>query len=229
MKVLIFGTLYSDTQDKAELASLWRELHKDMNPHCDLMLVDSASPMIPRNVCAPELYQLGDNIGHLARKGQDGWGRAFCAGLQYAADHGYDYVVHIEGDSLFRLPVSRFCHFMCEQDFKAFVCGVNGTKFKEFAWVETGIMFLSVPYVRESNFIERYNWQDGAAKRYPNTPEAVIHRMLAEDSALNVAPIKTMRDDKNLLTVDNVGDYDWISHTTPSIYSTFVTGARAIA
>lgn len=226
MKVLIFGTVYCDTEEKRHLAGQWGQLHGALNPGCDLLLVDSASPVPVRGI---PLLQLGDNIGHLGRKGRDGWGRAFCAGLQYAIDHGYDFVVHIEGDSLFRQPVAKFCEFMREQEIPAFVCGVNGTKFKEFAWVETGIMFFSVPYIRESNFIERYNWPDGESKKYPNTPEAVIYRMLNADDALNTAPINVMRDDKNILTVENVEEYDWISHAAPNIYSTFVTSAKATA
>jgi hypothetical protein len=52
-----------------------------------------------------QVYRFPDNIGHLARGGKDGWGRAFCKGLEMAIDGQYDYVVHIEGDSLFKRPV----------------------------------------------------------------------------------------------------------------------------
>lgn len=194
-----------------------------------MLLIDSASPMATCFNKTTHVLQLGDNIGHLGRKGQDGWGRAFCAGLQYAIDKRYDYVVHVEGDSLLKQPVTKFCEFMQQQNLSAFVCGVNGTKFKEFAWVETGVMFLSVPYVRDNDFIERYNWPDGKSKKYPHTPEAVIYQMLVDDGVLTTAPIKTMRDDKGILTKDNVGEYDWISHTTPEIYSTFVTKSQVTA
>lgn len=227
MKILIFGTVYCDTEEKRELAGQWNTLHKAINPECDLLLVDSCSPLLPPGPV--HILQLGDNIGHLARRGQDGWGRAFCAGLQYAMDHDYDYAAHVEGDSLLRLPVARLCEFMSEQDLRAFVCGVNGTRFREFAWVETGVMLLSVPYVRDSRFIERYDWRDGRSKRHPNTPEAVIYEILRQDEALSNAPIKVMRDDLNTLTVDNVGEYDWISHTTPAIYSTFITSSMVPA
>jgi hypothetical protein len=226
MKVLIFGTVYCDTEEKRSLAALWGKLHRAINPDCDLLLVDSNSPLAIHDV---PVLQLGNNIGHLARKGRDGWGRAFCAGLKYAVDHGYDYAVHIEGDSLLLLPVMKLCETMQKQNLESLVCSVNGTKFKEFAWVETGIMFFSVPYIRDSRFIERYDWQDGESKRYPNTPEAVVYKMLSQDDALEVAPIKTMRDDKNILTVANVQEYDWISHTTPEVYDAFVVSAMVPA
>lgn len=225
MRVLIFGTVYCDTKEKQELATHWWRLHNEVNPGCDLMMVDSASPLsvtdgVPFNTTT---MQLGDNIGHLARKGQDGWGRAFCAGLHYAVTHGYDYVAHIEGDSLFRKPVVKFCEFMEEQTLGAFVCGVNGTRYQEFSWVETGIMFFSVPYIKDSQFVSRYNWPDGKSKQYPNTPEAVIWNMLREDRQLNTVPIRVMRDDKNQLTLDNIRKFDWISHTSPNLFRKFAT------
>jgi hypothetical protein len=226
VKVLIFGTVYCDTEEKRSLAGQWGALHRALNPGCDLLLVDSKSPLAIHGV--PTL-QLGDNIGHLARAGQDGWGRAFCAGLRYAIVNEYDYVVHVEGDSLFRLSAHTFCGFMRDQDLPTFVCGINGTRYEEFAWVETGIMFFETHYLRSHHFIERYNWTDGKAKRYPNTPEAVIWKMLSEDNALNMVPIRVMRDDKGILTPDNLGEYDWISHTTPDIYNRFVISAMVAA
>ncbi len=220
MKILIFGTVYCKDEESQNLARQWGEVHTALNPTCGFLLVDSNSPM---PVSGVPVLQLGDNIGHLGRNGRDGWGRAFCAGLQYAVDHGADYVVHIEGDSLLRRPVRPFCEFMHQNWLSTFVVGVDGTKFKEFEWVETGLMFMSVPYICDSNFIERYNWQDGASKKYPNTPEAVIYQMLDQDRAINVAPIRVVRDDRNVLTKENVRGYDWITHTSPEIFATFVS------
>jgi hypothetical protein len=229
MRILMFGTVYCDTEEKLNLARQWMRLHSALNLKCDLVLVDSDSPVRVRGDLFAQILQLGDNIGHLARRGQDGWGRAFCAGLQYAIDRDYDYVVHVEGDSLLRLPVVPICEDMREYGLLARVCGVNGTKFREFAWVETGVMFLSVPYVRDSKFIERYDWPDGESKRYPRTPEAVVYYMLVQDGVLNVAPIRTMRDDKKVLATDNVMNYDWISHATPEVYDAFVARSMPVA
>lgn len=227
MRVLIFGTVYADTKEKQDLAAQWASLHRAVNPACDLMLVDSASPYSVGHL-VPTL-QLGNNIGHLGRSGADGWGRAFCEGLKYASENYYDYVVHVEGDSLLRVPVVKFCEFMSDNDLQTFVCAVNGTKFKEFGWVETGMMFMSVLYVQQSNFIERYNWQDGASKKYPHTPEAVVYEILEKDEVLAVAPLRLMRDDRHVLTKENLGEYDWITHTTPEIFSTFVSSSMVTA
>ena len=226
VKILIFGTCYVDTVEKHHLVDQWGTLHKFLNPECDLLLVDSNSP---RAIYSAPVLQLGNNIGHLTKCDNDGWGRAFCAGLQYAIDKGYDYVAHIEGDSLLRLPVKMFCGDMEVRDIHALVCGVNGTKFNEFAWVETGIMFMSTEYANDSDFIQRYNWRDGKSKRYPHTPEAVIYEMLVQDDVFDIAAIRTMRDDRKILTVDNVVNYDWISHTTPEVYDMFVANAAVPA
>jgi len=220
MRILIFGTVYADTEEKQRLAAQWCELHSK-NRDCTLMLVDSASPFSVERLGAG-VVQLGDNIGHLARTGQDGWGRAFCAGLERAIAWNYDYVVHIEGDSLFRHPVMKFCEFMEKQELRTFVTTVHGTKFVEYDWIETGIMFFSVPYIKDSKFIERYNWPDGASKKYPHTPENVIWNMLHADDALDVVPIQTIRDDRNQLTTSSVKHYCWITHTKPEIYDAFV-------
>ena len=235
MRVLIFGTCYAAKPEQFQLVQQWMHLHRDINPGVDLLLVDSSCPYhaaiedLVVSADGIQMINFPNNIGHLGRSGRDGWGRAFCEGLIWAVHQGYDYAVHIEGDSLFRHPVIKFCEFMQKHDLRSFVCGVNGTKFKEFEWVETGIMFLQVAYMRDSNFVERYDWQDGASKKYPHTPEAVIYEMLAEDGALSVVPIKVMRDDRRVLTKDNVGGYDWITHTTPEIFATFVSNSMVNA
>jgi len=228
MRILVFGTTYCKDEHDFCLAQQWVTLHRALNLDCDLLLVDSASPFSVAKL-GTSVVQFGDNIGHLARNGRDGWGRAFCAGLQWAIDRDYDFVVHVEGDSLLRLPVVPICEHMSRHDLWAFVCGVNGTKFREFAWVETGVMFFTVSYVRDSNFVERYDWPDGESKRYPHTPEAVVYHMLVQDGVLNVAPIRTMRDDRKVLAVDNVMNYDWISHATPEVYDAFVARSMPVA
>lgn len=223
MRILIFGTCYVDTEAKARLVQQWVEVNRLVNPDCDLLLVDSASPKLP-GYLDTAVYQLNDNVGHLARNGQDGWGRAFCAGLQFAIDRGYDYVVHIEGDSLCRLPVSTICMNMAFRDVAVQSVPVRGTKRVERCWAETGLMFFAVNKLHD--FIEQYDWRDGKRKRYPYTPEAVIYDILG--LSLQMMAWKTTRDDVGVLTVSNVKDYDWITHTTPEIYDAFVKFVKSM-
>jgi hypothetical protein len=53
--------------------------------------------------------------------------------------------------------------------------------------------------------------------------------MLEQDDALSVVPLNVMRDDQHLMTKDNIGEYDWITHTTTEIFSTFVTSSTVPA
>lgn len=217
--MLIFGTVFADSETKMELAHQWGMLHGRLNPECDLVLVDSASPWLIEDSYAP-ILQLGDNIGHLAKGGKDGWGRAFCTGLRYAIDHDYDYAVHIEGDSLCALDVMRACGTMHRHGLGAISTPVRGTKRYEKNWMETGLIFLDVDYAGENHVIEHYNWRDDSYKQYPQTPEFWLYRVLGSNLHMQLN-WRTLRDDKKILSVDNVADFDWITHTSPEVFNAF--------
>lgn len=235
LRVLIFATTYADTPERVRLTEQWVKLHGSLNPDCDLLLVDSASPLSLEQAGANILFHsFPDNIGHLSRNGpngpasggRDGWGRAFCKGLEIAADDGYDYAVHIEGDSLFRLPVMPIVNQMQGDGVDCLSVPVEGTKRKEVGWVETGLMFFDVRYVADSGFIRKYDWPN--RKRSP-TPEVIIHRILGP--SLKMMPWKAERGDKSQITVDNVTQLDWVTHCHDSchesqqIYDRFVASA----
>jgi hypothetical protein len=223
-RTLIFATTYVDTQERARLTKQWADVHKTLNPDCDFLIVDSASPLIDADTIewngAP-IHQMGDNIGHLSRGGRDGWGRAFCKGLEHAIEHGYDYAVHIEGDSLFRRSVMPIVQQMQRDGTKVASVPVEGTKRKEIGWVETGLMFFDVNYLKSTDFIAKYDWPN--RKERP-TPEKVIFNILGRD--LKMMPWKAERGDKSQITVDNVCDLDWVTHChgQPEIYDRFVDG-----
>lgn len=220
MRVLIFGTSYVETFAQVAQVINWRTLHVNLNRKCDLLLVDSASPMIHCFESDGNVLQLGDNIGHLGRGGQDGWGRAFCWGIEYAIDKGYDYVAHIESDSLFRLSVMPICEQMQRDSIRAASVEVNGTKHVESGWVETGLMIFDVGYLRKKCVTDQYDWRDGSTKSYPHTPEWHLAKILGD--ALQIMPWRAVRDDKRELTIANVVEYDWITHTSPEIFDAFV-------
>lgn len=236
-KTLIFATIYVDTPGRRALVEHWLALHQRLNPDCDFLLVDSNSPsddfkgylrrggFIDRtDVTFPagarkSFYSFPDNIGHLNKNGRDGWGRAFCYGLQAAIDGGYDTVVHIEGDSLFRLPVKPIVRDLRRDRVKAASTPVTGMRIpgSETGWVETGLMFFDTKYLAESGFIDRYDWPN---RRNVPSPEKVIRSLLGDDLAM--MPWKGVRDDTNAITV-NVGDLDWITHCRDgAVYDRFV-------
>jgi SAM-dependent methyltransferase len=223
-RTLIFATTYVDCEDRAQLTDLWLTLTSRLNPDCDLMLVDSASPwaeMInekrhgPFETYAPGatgrrmLHRFADNVGHLSRGGRDGWGRAFCFGLQAAIDGGYDYVAHIEGDSLFRLPMTPIVRRMREENVGVASTPVRGMKRDMPGWVETGLMVFRTRYLLESDFIAKYDWPH--RKENP-TPEFVVARLIG--NRIKLMPWRAWRGDRNGITHRNVLDLDldWISH-----------------
>lgn len=234
-RVLIFGTTYVDTPERLRLTHQWCELHRHLNPDCDLLLVDSASPLGPlvpeRFEGDVEVFSFADNIGHLSRngpkgpasKGRDGWGRAFVRGLDHALTGGYDFVVHIEGDSLFRKPVMPIVRDMQRTGAKVTSVPVEGTKRKEVGWVETGLMFMDCRYLEDADFINRYDWTKRTERP---TPEKVIFGLLGSDLAMMDPLWQAQRGDKSQITVENVTELDWVTHCDdPAIYDRFVAEA----
>ncbi|MER9355549.1 methyltransferase domain-containing protein [Mesorhizobium sp. M0514] len=223
-RVLVFGTTYVDTLGKQRLAAQWEALHRQVNgTTVDLLLVDSASPVPLLAVeQGAEKYAFPDNIGHLARGGKDGWGRAFCKGLEMSIDGQYDYVVHIEGDSLFKRPVLPIIRQMMATGVKAASVPVEGTKRNETGWAETGLMFFSVDYLWQSKFIEKYDWWNRQAKPYP---EQAIFDILGAD--LQMLQLKAERGDRGQITAGNVAELDWVTHATPEAYEAFVASTVA--
>lgn len=225
-RTLIFATTYVDTPERAKLTRQWAEMHRHVSADCDFLIVDSASPQL-QSLEGCEVWSFPDNIGHLSRNnGRDGWGRAFCKGLEIAIERGYDYAVHIEGDSLFRLPVMPIVQGMQRDGVKVASVPVEGTNRKEVGWVETGLMFFDVAYLKQTDFIAKYDWPN---RQVRPTPEKVIFNILGSD--LQMMPWRAERGDKSHITVDNVGDLDWVTHChdTPQVYDRFVaniTGAE---
>jgi len=219
VKVLIFGTVFADTEEKSRLATMWGTHHDKMNPDCDLLLVDSDSPFDVQGQYVP-VHQLGDNIGHLSKGGDDGWGRAFCAGLQYAIQRNYDYVVHVEGDSLCRLDVMNECMKMKHLNILVMGTPVYGTKIVEEEWLETGLVFMSTRYLMDVKFIEQYDWRNGGVKKYPMTPEWWLLHIF--NGQFQWQAWHTIRDDRKTLTVESVHRYDWVTHTTPKVFDAYV-------
>jgi SAM-dependent methyltransferase len=224
LKTLIFATTYVDCEDRAKLTDHWLTLTSRLNPDCDIMLVDSASPW-------PELidekrhgrfetyasgatgrrmvHRFADNVGHLSRGGRDGWGRAFCFGLQAAIDGGYDYVAHIEGDSLFRLPITPIVRRMREECVDVTSVPVKGMKRDIPGWVETGLMVFGTRYLVEADFIAKYDWPH---RKESPTPELVVARLVG--NRIKLMPWRAWRGDRNEINHRNVLDLDldWITH-----------------
>jgi predicted SAM-dependent methyltransferase len=250
-KILLFGTFYVDSPDRDQLTDLWKQLHVALNEQdCDFLAIDSQSPLAKFADWTPydgkrhprTIFNFPDNIGHLSRAkvtaGKDGWGRAFCKGLEIACELGYDYAVHIEGDSLFRLKVADVVAQMRSEGIEVASTAVEGMRIPGSGngWCETGLMFFSTAYVKRSNFIARYDWPN---RRVAPTPERVIRQQILERDldakTFRLMPWKALRADRNQITKDNVLslNLDWITHQHDSaqqdVYRRFAEAALSPA
>jgi predicted SAM-dependent methyltransferase len=223
--LLIFATTYVDSDARQTLTEQWLELTSALNPGAPLLLVDSASPLPLVSEAWKKqhpsvqyrVFDFGDNVGHLSRGGKDGWGRAFCKGLEIAVEEGFTYVAHVEGDSLLRLPVDGLIDQMLQAQRECCTTKVSGMKKDIAGWIETGLMVFKTAYVRDSGFIQNYNWK---ARRVAPTPEIVIANLIKSDVFL--LPIKAVRGDKHQITHDNVLSLglDWITHCHNDVWAT---------
>lgn len=231
MKTLIVATTYEKTVERAKVHDMWIQLHSKLNPDCDILVVDSCSPYKPflKERFSMDMewfhgkryfYKFPDNIGHLewpneSPEGRDGAGRAFCYGFFYAIENNYDYVVHIEGDSLFRLKVQDVTKKMKSKNI--LVTGVPYHHKNRYNLIETGLMFFSVDYLRNTNFIDRYDWST-----QEHCVEVFITCLVGPDFVK--MPWNASRGDIKPINMENVLTFDWITHVPLDVYEKFYHG-----
>ena len=216
---LIFGTSWVPDQERRWVLDQWVAVTRKLNPDTDMLIVDSASPAMPLfPASAPDVamaFRFDDNIGHLSRTGRDGWGRAFCMGLKIAAERHYDYVVHAECDLLCARPVGPIIARMA-------ACGVGAAA--PMAWphqqmIETALLFMDMRWVRESDFIARYDWEHSPTGL--PLPEQRVEAILADK--FFALPLRGARNDLGQITAGNIkqafpAGCDWLTHATPGVF-----------
>lgn len=215
--ILIFGTTYIDSDHKQRLLHHWLNVTLHLNKDCDVLIVDSHSPRAFNLSIGVRKFTFNDNIGHLHKslngrngpRGRDGWGRAFCKGLEIGIADGFEYIIFIEADSIFRLPCRPIVEQMKLDGTKVATTDVKGMVRNMPGWIETGLMFFNAKYVQESDFIRRYDWPNRKASP---TPEAIIGGMIKDD--VKLMPWRAFRGDKNTINKDNVLSLklDWLTH-----------------
>lgn len=218
MKPLIVGTCYVADEATREIVIAWSLLNRKLNPGIDILLVDSASPFDPNHFLprkAPRhaniiVRRFPDNIGHLSKGGGDGWGRAFCHGLETAMMLGYSHIAYIDADLLFARPVMPVLE-------KLQRCGVGvACPFDTtYQFVENGLVFADLWALIQAGFIEKYDWPNSPP---PTSPEALPERrfeMILHD-VLFTLPLRGLRNDGGVLTRENIGQFpyplDYLTH-----------------
>ena len=214
MRVLIFGTCYIANEEREWLVDRWMRVMLRLNREAHITIIDSQSPVpIPDTVGDDiEVWSFDDNIGHLGSTGRDGWGRAFCQGLQDAIEFYYDYVVLVDTDILFARPVGPICDYMKKNGIKYGT--VSGAP---YTWAEGGIAFIDVAWMKEIDFIARYDW--------PNMRPGLFPEYRLMDIAgpnLHYLDIPGRRNDDGLITADNAGEFDWVTHAPRDVYEAFL-------
>jgi hypothetical protein len=128
-------------------------------------------------------------------------------------DQGYDYVAHVEGDSILLPPVSEMFQRMHHESINVMSLPVSSMT----GWIETGLMLFDVRWLQDSDFVRRYDWE--SRTKYPE-PEAVTGGLVGDWARL---PWHGMRDDFNELTADNVGErgLDWLTHAPLAVMQRF--------
>jgi hypothetical protein len=219
-RTLIIGTSYVQGAAAAETFRMWADLTRRMNPDCDMLVIDSNSPWMPTMLHGdPDLWfqQIGDNIGHLSRSGRDGWGRAFSQGIEYSIMKDYDWVVHIECDLLFARPVSEVIDRLVRNGVRA-----AAPMAIPYQFVETALMFLSVPYIKEIDLIGRYDWERPPANGL--LPEQRIGAICAE--AMFALPLRGFRNDMGVTAAHLKRMFpqgiDWIHHAELMVLRKFL-------
>jgi hypothetical protein len=209
----IFGTSYLEDATDFWLFKQWLNIHRTLNPHARLIVVDSASPVNPELADFPredneQLIQLGDNIGHLMRTGRDGWGRAFCHGLTIAGERGTDWIVHVETDLLLARPVEWMIGKM--EISAVEVCCPWALP---YPFIETALMWFDGNWVRKHDLVTRYDWENGRG-----LPERRIEEIAGDD--LWIAPLRGLRMDVREQAVQQPSD--WITHASVAQYRQFL-------
>ena len=236
MKNFIFGTMYINSAEDEHYPIEWFSQIKKCAPaaHHFSLLIDSSSPKefvpsgmkyikeIHSNLFTYPLFDFHvdiisfiDNIGHLAKNGRDGWGRAFCQGLKIAMDNYFDYVVHVESDLLARIDIENVIRFMQSKNIKAF------TAVNYYNMIETGLMFFDVNYIKAVGLIEKYNYKEMGQSIFDH-PENHLQKILGDDLYI-ARQIKGMRDDQKQLITDNISDMHFVTHASSDIRKAFMS------
>ena len=235
MKAFIYGTVYLENPQRAELVQMWIELMQHINPEFDLLLVDSFTDPLWLNFVPsmkgvtvhsikegdplPPLQKgvnwitFPENLGHLSKHGIDGWGRAFCRGIEFAIQHDYDYVINLESDLLFKLPVQGLLETV-----KKHCIGCLSCIDPHYFFMENCVCFMDVKFLKERGFIENYDWKN---RKPQPLPEYICEAILAPK--LFYKRFIGCRDDFGNVKEDQVTGFDYITHAhDQKIYYAFM-------
>lgn len=227
MKTLIVGTTRMDSPEKRALLQLWSNLLEYHSSDCDAVIIDSCSPMsvkdtlprwrhkvisdvdyVPRNLGNRAIVSFEKDIGRLERGQGDGAGQAFCKGIEIAIAGNYDCVVNWETDCLMARPIMPIAKRVVAHNVAV------AAPMDSLHWfLETQLMFMSVAWLKEIDYVKTYDWKRTDVQR--NFHEVYMEQ-IAGDRLFSL-PLRGLRNDLDKVTVNNLSlafprGIDYISH-----------------
>lgn len=216
-RLLICATSYLPDLPSIELAKLSHRVIKHLNPGEDIKIIDCGSPFDPALTFAgADIFKFDENVGAISRGGGDGAGRSCCKAIELAIEGGYDYLVVHETDFIF----AKSCREIVNRMHKAGVKVACPGWATPYLFPEYGVLFMSVQYAKDTDYIGRYDWQ--TSKPLPIV-EKRLQAMFGDD--LWFFPALGMRNEHNQLNVANIanmypyGNPVWLTHCAdPMLY-----------
>lgn len=224
-KALAFSTIYVGF------------IRRYLGPSVQIVFVDSSPLDLPRflrsafpELCVEEMraeacfrssadivcIRFGDNIGHLSVSGKDGWGRSCMKGLEYCLTADYQYAVHVEADLLVRGEdwVRKFVAASPQ-------AGIIAPRMH--LGLETGLFIARTAWLKEVDFIERYNWRKTRNRPRPEERFAAISA-----GAWVAMDVQGGRGEMLTETSERIrnSDYYWLTHATADQWKAFFKESR---
>lgn len=246
-KILIAGSVHVNNFWKRDLLQYWDACLSQKNLDCDLLLVDSCSPIMPEHFLGwgveshlcddplefPKLktttkktiIRMIEDIKHPFYGGGtlDAGSQALALMATYAINQAYDYWVYIEGDALFARPIRPLCDKLARHKI-----GWASCLDPIYRWVQSEVMFFGVDWLKKANFIERFNWKTPVNRLdRMSFVEARIERTFGDD--LFFLPLRGFKNEANQARWDNMQNMikthglDFITHTNDfGLYEKFL-------
>jgi hypothetical protein len=154
-----------------------------------------------------DILRFDDNLGHLASGGGDGWGRGFCKCIEKAIYEEFDYVAIVDTDIILCRPVGPIFDQMRANGWKVAMPIGHGHSF-----ADNGLFFADVAWLKEIDFVARYDWRSSHSRRLPE-----LHCQDICGPDLHILDLPGRRNDKGDLTTDNLAmlypaGCAWLTH-----------------
>lgn len=244
-RTLIYQQTHIRHPSQGKLFAVSHALARKLNPDCDFLVVDNASPLPAWSWCdaARErwhthplfpmseevipitdrntLVRFHESIGHFFHgrtdggKALDGPGRAHSLALNMAMQAGYDRAAYIEADALFRRPVS----WAFDRMTKPVGCQPK-CRYYELDWHV--VFFKDLAWLREFDFVGKYDWKNRVGEPGGEPAGEVIwQRILGEH--VEGLPLVGDRGDAVGLCTGNIdqlypGGVDVLTHVDAATY-----------